>query len=447
MKFTRYLAGVTAITAVTASPHPAHSQQQPLGDSSLPSYVPVPHNGQESLETVISKDPLLSFHRNLVEIESISGNEHDVGVFLAEYLEARNFTVIKQKVPPVDKKEDLNTESSSKTRYNIYAYPSSHSESPSVLVTSHIDTVPPFIPYIVHEPQTDQPGQSRSNTNDLILTGRGTVDAKGSVAAQVFAVLGTLEKNPDAKLGLLFVVGEEIGGDGMKVFSDSELNSHSAYHTVIFGEPTEKALVSGHKGMLGFEVRAHGQAAHSGYPWLGKSAVSGILPALTRVDQLGDIPTSEGGLPSSPKYGHTTLNIGVVRAGVATNVVPASARADVSVRLAAGTPDQAREIIRRAVTDATRDVDADVEVDFSTHRESYAPQDLDTDVPGFEVIPVNYGTDVPNLKVRDSVKRYLYGPGSIFVAHGDHEGLAVRELKDAVDGFKKLIEAALERES
>lgn len=446
MKLTWYLAATAAaISAAEASPHPAQGQQQPLGSLTSPSEGPVAHfNGQPGLESAIGNDALLSLHRDLVGIESISGNEHDVGIFLAEYLEARNFTVVKQEVPPVKKKENDDSVNP-KSRYNIYAYPSSHSEAPSVLVTSHIDTVPPFIPYSVHQPQPQKP-DTQLNLDDLVLAGRGTVDAKGSVAAQIFAVLDTLEKNPSAKLGLLFVVGEEIGGDGMKVFSDSELNSNSAYHTVIFGEPTEAALVSGHKGMLGFEVLAHGKAAHSGYPWLGKSAVSGILPALTRVDKLGQIPASEGGLPSSPKYGETTLNIGVIRAGVATNVVPASARADVSVRLAAGTPDEAREIIRRAVADATSDVDADVEVDFTTHRESYSPQDLDTDVSGFDVIPVNYGTDVPNLQVRPGVKRYLYGPGSIFVAHGDHEGLAVRALKGAVDGYKKLIENALGKE-
>jgi len=440
MKLTSYLAGATAITAALASPHPAYGQQ-PFG-ASLSSTHASDNNGKSSMDSFISSDPLLSLHRDLVEIESISGNEHDVGVFLAKYLESKDFTVVKQEVSPVKKKDGGDT-AAPKPRYNIYAYPSSLSGPPSILVSSHIDTVPPFIPYSVHEPKSQN---IQANLDNLIVAGRGTVDAKGSVAAQVFAVLDTLEKNPDANLGLLFVVGEEIGGDGMKTFSESELNSNSAYHTVIFGEPTEAKLVSGHKGMMGFEVLSHGKAAHSGYPWLGRSAVSGILPALTRVDNLGNIPVSEGGLPSSSKYGRTTLNIGKIDAGVATNVVPASARADVAVRLAAGTPEEAREIIRRAVEDATRDVDADVVVDFTSHNESYEPQDLDTDVPGFDDIPVNYGTDVPNLKVRAGVKRYLYGPGSIFVAHGDNEALSVRELRGAVDGFKKLIEAALERD-
>ncbi|KAJ5084372.1 Peptidase M20 [Penicillium alfredii] len=435
MKSAWYLAA-TAIAAA-ASPHPAYGQQQPLDalSSSQPNHL---GSSQRDIDHIINDSPLLSFHRDLVSIESISGNEHDVGIFVARFLEARNFTVIKQEVPPVEK----NQTNTPKPRYNIYAYPASRSEPPSILLTSHIDTVPPFIPY-----SASQDSQKSNDPENPVLAGRGSVDAKGSVAAQIFAALDTLHEHPAAPLGLLFVVGEEIGGDGMKTFSDSALNTRSAFDTIVFGEPTEAALVAGHKGMVGFQVLVHGKAAHSGYPWLGHSAVSALLPALARVDVLGNIPANLGGLPSSPKYGPTTLNIGVVRAGVATNVVPAAAMADVAVRLAAGTPDEARGIISRAVADATHDVDADVVVDFTSHRESYPPQDMNTDVEGFDVITVNYGTDVPNLSVRPGVKRYLYGPGSIFVAHGDHEALTSREIQDAVVGYKKLIDSALARQS
>ncbi|KAK4863280.1 hypothetical protein LT330_002058 [Penicillium expansum] len=434
MKFSSYLAAAAIMSGVQASPHPAPQQQQLLG---APSSLSQPSHSQADLDDIISSSPVLSLHRDLVKIESVSGNEHDVGLFVAQFLEARNFTVVKQEVPPVKGQENT------KTRYNIYAIPKSYTQPPSILLTSHIDTVPPFIPYSVHHPEDST---TTFDPENLILAGRGSVDAKGSVAAQIFATLETLDSQPDAKLGLLFVVGEEIGGDGMKVYSDSFLNSKNALKTVIFGEPTEAALVAGHKGMLGFKVLAHGSAAHSGYPWLGKSAVSAILPALSRVDVLGDIPVEEGGLPASPKYGPTTLNIGVIRAGVATNVVPSEAWADVAVRLAAGTPAEARDIVQRAVDEAVRDAEAEVVVDFVSHGESYPPQDLDVDVDGFNVTTVNYGTDVPNLAVGPGVKRYLYGPGSIFVAHGDNEALTIRQIKEAVVGYKKLIEAALERE-
>lgn len=54
---------------------------------------------------------------------------------------------------------------------------------------------------------------------------------------------------------------------------------------------------------------------------------------------------------------------------------------------------------------------------------------------------MNYGTDIPNLKGNHT--RYLYGPGSILVAHGDNENLTVADLETAVEGYQKLILHAL----
>lgn len=394
---------------------------------------------------IINASPFLSFHRDLVQTESISGNEAQVGSLVVDFLQTHNFTVLKQ---PVNGDDDK--------RFNILAYPGSlSSRQPEILLTSHIDTVPPFIPYSLSYIDRKKNHHSKEN---IRISGRGSVDAKASVAAQIFSLLDILNDTTTSSdtppVGLLFVTGEETRGDGMRAFSNfpSFNPNPSPYHTFIFGEPTERALVSGHKGMLRFDIQAKGQAAHSGYPWLGRSAVSAILPALQRVDRLGEsIPVEDGGLPSSEKYGKTTVNIGRVDAGVATNVVPASARAEVAVRLAAGTPVQTRHIIDRAISNATNGDDDHVYAVFeSSYSENYAPQDLDTDVDGFDVVTVNYGTDVPHLVVHPNrggkaVKRYLYGPGSIYVAHGDNEGLTVAELEGAVDGYRRLIEAALRR--
>lgn len=56
---------------------------------------------------------------------------------------------------------------------------------------------------------------------------------------------------------------------------------------------------------------------------------------------------------------------------------------------------------------------------------------------GFDTIIANYGTDIPHFK--GDHQRYLYGPGTILVAHGDDEALTVADLEDAVEGNKKLI--------
>ncbi|CAI7666525.1 unnamed protein product [Penicillium crustosum] len=391
-----------------------------------------------NLEAIINASALLSFHRDIVQIPSISENEKNVGNYLLDFIRSHNLTVEKQIVTPGSETEQ--------ERFNIYAY-TGKNRFPDVLLTSHIDTVPPFIPYSLHPPAIDNTDILTFNRSDLVIAGRGTVDAKASVAAILFAALETLEVNPDASIGLLFDVGEEKSGVGMKHFSNSDLNpAPPKFHTVIFGEPTELKLVAGHKGTLGFKVIAEGKAAHSGYPWLGKSAVSSILPVLSYLDTLQDIQPEKGGLLRSETFGQSTLNIGVVRAGLAGNVVPAYAEATISVRLAAGSPDDTREIVRKAVEDVTGG-DGSVYLDFGNLENGAPPQYLDSDVDGFEVITVNYGTDIPALKINaqegPKVKRYLYGPGSIHVAHGDDEAITVGELEEAVRGYKKLISAAL----
>lgn len=396
------------------------------------------------------EDSLFPFHRRLIEIPSISGHEHDVANYLEEYLTARNFTVEKQKVEPFHPSPKGSSPKSSnepRERYNILAYPGSLRKT-RVLLSSHIDTVPPFLSYELREN-----GQ---------IWGRGSVDDKACVATQTSAVEELLATG-EIKAGdvaLLFVVDEEVGGGGMKRANDLDLT----WETVIFGEPTELKLASGHKGFTTFIIRATGKAGHSGYPWLGQNANSMLLPALLALEKLP--------LPSSEKYGNSTLNIGRLEGGVAANVIAETAEAEISIRIADGTPDQ----IKNVVANAVRNVDDRLEL--QTVSQGYGPIHIDSDVEGlqfpfassflssflaclpknpthllklnlstsgFETMVVNYGTDIPNL--RGTHKRYLYGPGSILVAHSDHEHLAARDLLHAVQGYKTLILDALSKPS
>jgi acetylornithine deacetylase len=343
---------------------------------------------------------LLSLHRKLVDIESITDNEKDVGKFLTSYLRQNNFTVERQEV--------------SDNRYNLLAYPKKRETT--ILVSSHIDTVPPYWPYYYNE-------------TSGVIGGRGSVDAKGSVAAQIIAVQGIMHQLQD-DLSLLFVVGEETGGDGMKAFSDWDKRPN--YEIVVFGEPTEGKLVCGHKGMLGFKLKASGKAAHSGYPWLGVSANDVLVEALGKLLELRQH------LPSSHKYGNTTMNFGRIEGGVAANVVAETASAKISTRLGAGTP----EIVKGIIISALADIKTGTEVqggklEIEWLSEGYAPVDIDCDIPGFDKLTVNYGTDVPNLE--GDHKRYLYGPGNIFVAHSDHEALTRKELEQAVLDYRRVI--------
>ncbi|KPI45438.1 putative carboxypeptidase [Cyphellophora attinorum] len=401
-----------------------------------------PHSTEDKLSNVISSSPVLTLHRALCEVSSVTGNENAVGHLLVSFLEAHNFTVVKQSVGNY-----------SDGRFNLYAVPdaskfSGHKDAssggsdifqsrPKVILSSHIDTVPPHFNYSLSAPK-------HGSRKDILISGRGTVDDKACVATQIAAVFSLLS-NPDlnispADLALLFVVGEETTGDGMKSFSNSDLYEATSkdLRAVLFGEPTELKLAAGHKGILMLRVYAHGKAAHSGYPWLGRSANSMILPALMVLDKLGDIPPRKGGLPRSKKFGRSTVNVGRIEGGVAANVVPEYAHAEVAFRLAGGTPDEVRRIVRNAISGA--DPEGLLELEF---QQGYAPVVLDAGVDGFEEITVNYGTDVPNLEVGKGVKRYLYGPGSILVAHGANEGLTVGDMEEAVEGYERLVKHVL----
>jgi acetylornithine deacetylase len=368
------------------------------------SQAPIPE--LTTLDPTSSKE-LLYLHRKLVEAESITHNEQHVGDWLASYLKDLDYTVEKQHI--TDK------------RFNILAY--GKKRETTILVSSHIDTVPPFWPYYYNE-------------TTGVIGGRGSVDAKGSVAAQIIAVQG-LRKHLFDDISLLFVVGEEQGGDGMRNFSDWKHRPSPNYDIAIFGEPTEAKLVCGHKGMLGFALKATGKAAHSGYPWLGASANDIIVEALGALLELREH------LPWSEKYGNTTMNFGRIEGGVAANVVAETASATIATRLAAGTPEFVKGLITNALAKAkaaARQQGGDLEIDWAS--QGYAPVDIDCDLEGFETLTVNYGTDVPLLK--GDHKRYLYGPGSIFVAHSDHEALNKIELEEAVLGYRRLILKASE---
>ena len=157
---------------------------------------------------------------------------------------------------------------------------------PDVVLSTHMDTVPPFFP--AHEDAEH-------------IYGRGSCDAKGILAAQV-AAAERLKKDGVEDFALLFLVGEETVSDGAR-----EANLHpQGTRFIINGEPTENKLVIGSKGNLRFDLRARGKMAHSAYPQLGVNAIDKLLDVL---EDIRKIP-----LPVNPVLGPSTMNIGVITA-------------------------------------------------------------------------------------------------------------------------------------
>lgn len=312
----------------------------------------------------------------MLAIQSPTREEGAVIDFVARRLVSKGWNVTVQEV--------------SAGRGNIWA----SREGGGVTLSTHLDTVPPYIPPRLEGDR---------------LYGRGACDAKGIAAAMLVAA-ERLVAEGENRVDLLFVVGEEKGSDGARAANNLAANSRF----LINGEPTESKLASGCKGALRFTVRFRGREAHSAYPHLGQSAIEPLLKLLPTIHNLK--------FPSDPILGETTVNIGTIRGGSEANIVPGLAESELMLRLVSDV-----EPIRDLITQWAEAAGA--EVDFGSH----IPAQHFHTVPGFEAVPVAYTSDIPLLGRWG--KPLLFGPGSIHVAHTPDEFVSVPELRESVESY------------
>src|SRR6202167_1019502 len=325
-------------------------------------------------------DPI-ALTRRLVDVESLPYNEGGVGEYLNTFLRHGRFAVERMAVA------QPSPSNYSGPRFNVYA---GDGNRPDVVLSTHMDTVPPFIP---------------SREDDLFLYGRGACDAKGIIAAQLAAVERLREAGGAA--ALLFVVGEERDSAGARL---ANLNPKGS-RFLINGEPTDNRLALASKGALRAEIRAHGTMAHSAYPELGDSAVHKLVQVLERLRALP--------LPSVDGVGPSTLNIGVIEGGHAPNVIADTAGAQVLIRLV-GPSEETRKAVEQAAA-GLAEVEFTLEIPFIRMRQ----------IEGLDTMVAAFTTDIPALSQWG--EPLLLGPGSIHVAHTPFEKIAKRELLEAVD--------------
>jgi acetylornithine deacetylase len=317
----------------------------------------------------------------LMNIPSVSGDEADLANFLGDHLAALGWMVELQGV--------------SESQSNVIAR---LNESPRVVFSTHLDTVPPHIP-----PTEDE----------TAIRGRGSCDAKGIIAAQIIAA-ERLRARGIRDIGLLYTVEEERASIGAKAANGHPLASKCEY--LINGEPTDNFLAIGSKGSCRAIVRTKGRAAHSAYPEMGESAIDKLL------DILEDIRRIE--LPEDPFFGESTLNIGLISGGVGSNVVAPSAEAALHIRMV--TPlAPVRDLLDEAI-----DGRGELEIQSCS-----LPVRM-VEVEGFPTKIVRFTTDIPYLT--NWGRPLLLGPGSILDAHTKDEFVLKSQLAEAVDLYERL---------
>ena len=320
---------------------------------------------------------LFALTRGLVDIESITPNEGAVGNFLCDELRRRGFESAQMPVEGA--------------RANVLATWLGRPR-PEIVFSTHMDTVPPFIP---------------SSEDDTAIYGRGSCDAKGIIAAQVIAAEKLLAEG--VHVGLLFLVGEERDSLGARVANQHAIGSRF----LINGEPTENRLAIATKGALHVELTARGRMAHSAYPELGESAIDKLVEALHRLHAMK--------LPENPDVGPCTKNVGSIQGGRAPNVISDSAKADLFYRLV-GPADE----LRRQITETVGSL---AEINFTRETPFMRLRTLD----GLPTMVAAFTTDIPSLS--NWGEPLLLGPGSIHVAHTESEYVEKAQLSQAVEMY------------
>jgi acetylornithine deacetylase len=326
---------------------------------------------------------LFELTRALVDIESTTGHEKNVGDYLFAHLSA----LAAQHGGRVERM------AAEANRDNIFAAWG----EPVVTLSTHMDTVPPFF---------------ASREDGEFVWGRGACDAKGIIAAMIAAAEKLLASGA-RNFALLFVVGEERNSVGAKVAAAAPRGSRF----LINGEPTENRLALGCKGALRFEITARGKLAHSAYPELGHSAIHTLLDVLQDIRR---IP-----LPEDALLGPSTLNIGTMDGGRAPNVVADLAEAEIMFRTV-GDPSE----IRRAVLAAAGNR---VEAREVLHTPAVQLARFD----GLPTTIVAFTTDIPTFEGAWG-EPFLIGPGSIHVAHTAEERISKKELSEAVELYARM---------
>jgi acetylornithine deacetylase len=318
---------------------------------------------------------LFALTRQLVDIESITTNETAAGDFLHHELTRRGFDARKM---PVEG-----------NRNNILATWPGHPH-PAVVFSTHMDTVPPFIP---------------SSEDATRIYGRGSCDAKGIIAAQIAAAEKLRAEG--VFVGLLFLVGEETDSIGARTANQQPIGARF----MINGEPTDNRLALATKGSLHVVLTARGKMAHSAYPELGESAIDKLVEALHRLHAMK--------LPETPGIGACTKNVGTIEGGRARNIIPDHARAEIFYRLV-GPSDE----LRRQIVDAVGEL---VEVEFTREAQFMRLRILE----GLPTMVAAFTTDIPSLT--NWGEPLLLGPGSIHVAHTEGEYVEKKHLQEAVE--------------
>ena len=200
-----------------------------------------------------------------------------------------------------------------KRKANLFATVGPPELPGGVVLSGHTDVVP-------IDGQDWHTDPFKATVEDDRIHGRGAADMKGFIAV-ILAAIPAYSKQAVRPFHIALSYDEELGCLGApRMLADLQAAGIKP-EACIVGEPTGMKLVNGHKGTCVHRCRIHGRAAHSSLAPQGVNAIAYAARVIARIEAIAArLPTSE---QTHPGYDipHTTLNVGVITGGVASNIV------------------------------------------------------------------------------------------------------------------------------
>jgi acetylornithine deacetylase len=330
------------------------------------------------------------------------------------------------------------TYNAERTKANLFAT-LGPSEGGGICLHGHTDVVP-----VTGQPWSSDPFTLTARNGNLY--GRGTCDMKGWLACALTAVPVLLQRKLRTPIHLALSYDEEVGCLGAPGMIATFGHEVPMPKVAIVGEPSMMRPIIAHKGMLALETVVTGQDAHSSLPHLGVSAVSAAAEMAVELHRIGkewlSLPGPDGMNPPGP-----TISVGVLRGGVARNVIPRQASLVWEIRFRGSDDVQQllEDINARVTLRLKRSFGAQFSVLKINTSETATIPPFQAEQGGLaELLARRFGAEgqaraVPYAAeagqfANAGIPTVICGPGSIDQAHQPDEFVAISQL-DACDAF------------
>jgi succinyl-diaminopimelate desuccinylase len=283
-----------------------------------------------------------------------------------------------------------------------------------VVLAGHLDTVPA---------QGNIPGR----LSDGAVHGLGASDMKAGIAVMIELARAGLPAR------YLFFTREEVpvAESPLPAFFDSELIADAQLAVVL--EPTDCILHAGCLGNIQARVTFRGESAHSARPWTGVNAIHELVRGLAPLVRLEPLDVELDGLVF-----REVVSVVRVDGGIAANVIPAEAHAELNFRYAPGrTPAAAEARLASLVPHG--------ELDVLSNSPS-APPSLTNPLLGRlrqlvpEVAPKQAWTPVAQF-AEEGIDAVNYGPGATAYAHRRDEQVPVANLERCYETLRAFLDS------